>query len=339
MANTHKSVSTLIAFLILSGTNSKRTLAATTTLILACACLAQDQPPPLSQPAAQTERQSPAPSQTTETVPAGTQLPLVLTHPIFRNTTHRGDDIHAQTTAPVIVGDRVVIPGGVFVQGKVDKLTRQGSRSEIQMQSVAVVFPDGSVANIAGPVHIESDEGTAWLNPSSRAKAGMVIAPLAGLGLGALIGSAAHTTHSSTLGGTTITSSTPKGIAIGSVVGLAAGGVVSLVLLTRGHQFFVEVGSPMQMTLPQPLTLAESQIADALRAAQQNPPAVPVPVPRPQPAVFPSTPPSHATCYTPQTPGTPPTVIPGIPGSNGVPGPPTIIPGTPSIPGSPYPCP
>lgn len=332
-------VSTMIAFLTLAGANAKQILVAVTTLILTCACLAQDQTPPSSPPDAQTEMQSPAPTQTTETIPVGTQLSLVLTHPIFSNTTHRGDDIHAQTTAPVVVGDHVVIPGGVFVQGKVDKLTRQGSRSEMQMQSVAIIFPDGSVANIAGPVHIESDEGTAWLNPSGRVKAGTVIAPLAGLGLGALIGSAAHTTQSSTLGGTTITSSTPKGIAIGSVVGLAAGGVVSLVLLTRGHQFFVDVGSPMQMTLPQPLTLAESQVAEALRAAQQNPPPVPVPAQRPQPAVFPSTPTSHGICYTPDTPGTPPTVIPGIPGSNGVPGPPTIIPGMPSTPGTPYPCP
>jgi type IV secretion system protein VirB10 len=332
-------VSTMIAFLTLAGTNVKQIVVTFTTIVLTCACLAQDQPPASTPPDAQTEMQSSGPNQTAETIPAGTRLSLVLTHPIFSNTTHRGDDIHAQTTAPVVVGDRVVIPGGVFVQGKVEKLTRRGSRGEMQMQSVAVIFPDGSVVNIAGPVHVESDEGTAWLNPSGPAKAGMAIAPIAGLGLGALIGSAAHTTQSSTLGGTTITSSTPKGIAIGSVVGLAAGGVVSLVLLTRGHQFFVDVGSPMQMTLPQPLTLAESQIADALRAAQQNPPPVPVPTPRAQPPAFPSTPASHGTCYTPDTPGGPPTVIPGIPGPNGVPGPPTIIPGAPPIPGTPYPCP
>src|SRR5207302_1909490 len=125
---------------------------------------------------------------------------------------------------------------------------------------------------------------------SGREKAGMVIAPMAGLGLGALIGSAAHTTQSSTLGGTTITSSTPKGIAIGSIVGLAAGGVVSLVLLTHSHQFFVDVGSPMQMTLPQPLTLAQAQVEDAVRAAQEHPPSVPSPGPHSQTASFPSTP-------------------------------------------------
>jgi hypothetical protein len=349
MANTstsRQSVSIMIAFLTLAGTktNVRRTLAAVTTLLFAVACMAQDQPQtrpqPPSPPDSQTSEQAPAaPNSTTETLPAGTRFALVLTHPIFSNTTRRGDEIHAQTTAPITVGDHVVIPGGIFIQGKVDKLTRHGNRSEMLMQSVAVIFPDGYVANITGPLNIESDEGTAWVNPSGGVKAGAVIAPMAGLGLGALIGSAAHTTQSSTLGGTTLTSSTPKGVAIGSIVGLAAGGVVALVLLTHSHQFFVDVGSPMEMTLSQPLTLAQDQVADANRQAQEHPAAVPMPAPRPLPVSFQSTSIDHGTCFTPGTPGSPPTVTPGMPGPDGVPGPPTVMPGSPPTPGIPYPCP
>jgi len=339
------SVSTMIAFLTLAGTNARRILAAVTTLVLVVTCMAQDNPNVQSQPQSpsppdtQTMQAPGTPNPATETIPAGTRFALVLTNPIFSNTTHRGDEIHAQTTAPVTVGDHVVVPGGIFVQGKVDKVMRKGSHSEMLMQSIAVIFPDGYVANIAGPITIESEEGTAWLNPSGGVKAGAIIAPMAGLGLGALIGSTAHTTQSSTLGGNTITTSTPKGLAIGSVVGLAAGGVVALVLLTHSHQFFVDVGSPMEMTLSQPLTLAEDQVVDANREAQQHPVVVPMPSPRPVPVAFPSTPIDHGTCFTPGTPGTPPTVIPGMPGPDGVPGPPTVIPGTPPTPGTPYPCP
>jgi type IV secretion system protein VirB10 len=282
---------------------------------------AQTQPTTQPQSAAATEAQTTtapttisetaqAPATTppaTETIPAGTRFSLVLTNPIFSNTTHRGDEIHAQTIAPVIVGDHVVIPGGVFVQGKVDKLTRHGTRSEIQMQSASVIFPDGYVANIVGPLNVETDEGTAWSNPSRRTTAGIFIAPLAGLGIGALIGSAAHTTQSS---------------------------IAALVMLTHSRQFYVDVGAPMEMTLPQSLQLAEDQVADANREAQDHPDAVPVPAARPQPvAQF-----NRGTCFTPGTPGTPPTVLPGMPGPNGVPGPPTIIPGTPPTPGMPYPC-
>ncbi len=340
-------VSTMIAFLTMAGTNARRILAALTTLVFAVTCMAQDnvnananaQPQSPSPPDSQSMQAPAMPNPATETIPAGTRFALVLTNPIFSNTTHRGDEIHAQTTAPVTVGDHVVIPGGIFVQGKVDKLTRKGNHTEMLLQSIAVIFPDGYVASIAGPLTIDSEEGTAWLNPSSGVKAGAVIAPMAGLGLGALIGSAAHTTQSSTLGGTTLTSSTSKGLAIGSVVGLAAGGVVALVLLTHSHQFFVDVGSPMEMTLPQPLTLAQADVVDANREAQQHPAVVPMPAPHPVPVAFPSTTIDHGTCFTPGTPGTPPTVIAGMPGPDGVPGPPTVIPGTPPTPGAPYPCP
>ncbi len=329
-------VSAIAAFPTLARISAKQTVTVATTIFLALTCLAQDQPQ-TSPTASQTRSQDSAKTQpSTLTIPAGVRFALVLTNPVSSKTTHRGDEIYAQTTAPVIVGDQVLIPAGTFVQGKVDKLTRNGSRAEMLMNSASVVFPDGYVANIAGPLNVESDEGTAWRDPSDGAKAGAIIAPMAGGGLGALIGSAAHTTQSSTLGGTTITSSTPKGLAIGSMVGLGIGGVVSLAILLNSRGFFVDVGSPMEMTLPQPLTLSENQVADAVRQAQEHPAAAPMPAPRP----LPYPPFDHGTCYTPGTPGTPPTIIPGTPPIGDSPGTPEIvIPGTPPTPGTPYPCP
>jgi hypothetical protein len=128
-------------------------------------------------------------------------------------------------------------------------------------------------------------------------------------------------------------------LAIGSLIGLAAGGAVALVLLAHSHQFFVDVGAPMQMTLPQPITLAQNRVDDSNREVQTHPVSIPMASPRPQPVSYPVAPVNHGTCFTPGTPGTPPTVIPGAPGPNGIPGPPTTIPGTPAIPGTPYPCP
>ena len=322
-----------ISFLPLAGAQVRQVVAAVATVILAITCSAQDSPQTPTQDSQNNTQPAP-----TEIIPAGTRIDLVLTTPVFSNTTRRGDDVHMQSTAPITNGDHVVIPGGVFVQGKVDKLSRHGSRSEMLMQSVEVIFPDGFVAKIDGPVNIEGDEGTAWLNPSGKAKAGMFLAPMAGLGVGAAIGAAAHTTQSSTLGNETITSSSPKGIAIGSGVGLAVGGAVALVLLFHSHQFFVDSGAPMQMTLSAPLTLASDQIATSNRVAQANPTPVPIPKPRVQAAGL-STSQDRGTCFTPDIPGTPDAVIPGMPGPDGVMGPPTIIPGSPAIPGSPYPCP
>src|SRR5438270_10920227 len=94
-----RTVSTMIAFLTLAGTNTRRILAAVTTLIFAVTCMAQDgadaHPQPTSPPDSQTTMQAPAtPNPATETIPAGTRLALVLTNPIFSTTTHRADEIH-----------------------------------------------------------------------------------------------------------------------------------------------------------------------------------------------------------------------------------------------------
>jgi hypothetical protein len=321
---------------IVSATADSPTLARTkhvvtiiTVVLFSFNCFAQDQAQTNASAAANSKAQTIA-------VPTGTRFALVLTNPVSTKTLHRGDQVYAQTTAPVLVGDRAVIPAGVFVQGKINKITRNGSRAEMEMSSAAVVFPDGYIANIAGPLNVESDEGTAWRDPSSKARAGAIIAPIAGVGLGALIGRTVHTTQSASLGGTTITSATGKGVAIGSGIGLAIGAAVSIAILLNSRRIFVDVGSPMEMTLPQPLVLSENQVAIEVRQAQEHPAAVPMASPRP--LVY--GPYNRGICYMPGTVGTPPTIIPGTPSVGDNPGTPaTVIPGTPGTPRSSYPCP
>jgi hypothetical protein len=63
----------------------------------------------------------------------------------------------------------------------------------------------------------------------------------------------------------TMSTSTPKGLAIGSMVGLAAGSIVSLVLLARSHHFYMATGSELDMVLPQAVTLVQGQRTDAER--------------------------------------------------------------------------
>lgn len=215
--------------------------------------------PPTGQEAPQEPAQNPSPV----TLPPGTELALILTHPIDSKTMRRGDTVFAETTAPVFADNLVAIPAGVFVQGKVEKLTRQGSRAKLVMQSVSVALPDGSVVNIKGPLEVASGEGTAFRNPSDGAKAGAVLAPLIGMGLGTAIGEAAHTTQTTTFAGMTMTNQTLKGVTIGGITGLAAGTIASFVLVARSHHFYVAEGSPLEMVLPHPVTIAAGQSAEA----------------------------------------------------------------------------
>jgi hypothetical protein len=152
----------------------------------------------------------------TLTIPADTQVALVFTHPLNSKTTHRGDEIYVQTTAPVLANDRVAIPAGTFIQAKVSKLVRHGSRGEMSLDSVAFVFANGYIASVSGPITAESEEGSAFANPTSGRSTAALVAPFAGLGFGALIGSAAHPTHTSTPGDMSIKTNTLTGVAVGS---------------------------------------------------------------------------------------------------------------------------
>lgn len=324
-------------------TNKKKTnqVAIVALLLAALSCLAQDQPH--SRPS-QTQA---ATESATVTIPAGTRIALVLTHPIQSRYVHRGDDIYAQTSSPVDSGNEVVIPAGTFVQGKVDKLEWNGGRTELRLQSMSITFPDGYVAPISGPATLQSDEGYALKDPGQGRIIGMIALPAAGAGLGALIGHAAANSQPSTITNTlppgctgpppgclssslTVPGSTAKGTIIGAGVGAAVGAVASVALLLSSHQFFLDVWSPVEMVVQQPITLQQKEVDDAVRESAQHPVPEPPIAPRPLP---PPPPPDTSSPGIPSTPGTSPIVIPGVPGPDGVPGPPIIIPGTP--PGTP----
>jgi hypothetical protein len=307
-------------------------------LVFTTVSLAQSQSPPLSQLESQSPGQSTAPEPARITVPAGTRLALVLTHPVVSRSIRRGDEVYAQITDPVAVGNEVVIPAGSFVQGKMDKMVRDGDRGELQMQAASVLFSNGYAASLSGPLNIETSEGYLLADPGKGRVVGAFVAPAVGLAAGSLIGYAAGSSKTETLNGLSVdTGSKLKGAAIGGVVGLAAGGVISLVLITHSHHFAVGVGAPMEIVLQNPVSLDRSRIEDALRLARAHP-AVPMQAvaPLPQPPPFS---PADGICYTPGTPGTPATVIPGTPPIGDSPGTPaTVIPGIPPTPGSSYPC-
>ena len=289
------------------------------------------------------------------TIPAGTHLALVLTQPVQTRYTRRGDDIYAQVTSPVDAGNQVAIPPGTFVQGTVDKVERNGGRGELRLQSMAITFPDGYVTPISGPITLETTDGHAVKDPGSKRGRAAIVLPIAGAGLGALIG------HSAGSSETTVASTVPPGCSpsqfgcltssmpvpgtkgrdavIGAAIGGAAGMVGSIIMLTSSRHFYLDAGAPIGMTLQQSVTLPQDEVAKAMRQSQEHAVAVQPVAARPIPPAPPIVPVNQSTCYTPGTPGTAPTVIPGAPGPNGVPGPPTIIPGTPPTPGTPYTCP
>jgi hypothetical protein len=318
-----------------------RLVAIACAILLTFPCPAQEPPVP-----AQTPNSPAGPTQaeakSTVTIPAGTKIALVLTQPIQSRYVRRGDDMYAQVTSPVNSGTQMVIPPGTFVQATIEKVGRESGRGELDLTAMSITFPDGYVASIAGPITLRTDEGYAIKDPGKNRAVGAFALPAAGVGLGALIGHSVGSPDSSTTSAfppgcvgplpfcttttTPVFGSKGKDTVIGAGIGGAIGAVASITLLFSSHHFYVDAGAPIEMTLNQPVTLSENEVARAVQKFGEMPvdvqPVAPRPLPPPPPVI-------NGPDIPPANPGTPPTVIPGTPGPDGVPGPPTVIPGAP----------
>src|ERR1700682_2141457 len=62
----------------------------------------------------------------TLTIPAGTRVLLSLKQAISTKTARDGDPVYAETAFPFVVNDRVVIPAGTYIQGKITRVHRGG---------------------------------------------------------------------------------------------------------------------------------------------------------------------------------------------------------------------
>lgn len=208
----------------------------------------------------------PATSQTlqaekkTYTVPAGTKVLLQLRSGINTRSARPGDGVYLASTFPVVVGNRVMIPAGVYVQGVVDRVERAGrvkGRAQLDLHFTSIIFPNGSVVEIPGVVNslpgarkqsVKDDgEGTIEQDGDKGRNAGKVAA--VAIPTGGTVGS---------IGGLESGHPLEGGIA-GIGAGLATAGLVSL--FTRGADVNIENGTQVEMVLQRPLMLEDENLA------------------------------------------------------------------------------
>jgi len=78
------------------------------------------------------------------TIPSGTKVPLALKQAISTKNARDGDAVYAVTTFPVVVNDRIVIPAGTYVQGRISNVKRGGrikGRAEVLMHFSTLIYP------------------------------------------------------------------------------------------------------------------------------------------------------------------------------------------------------
>jgi type IV secretion system protein VirB10 len=208
-------------------------------------------------PAAAPADAPPAPAKKTYTVPAGTKVLLQLRSAINTKSAKPGDGVYLASTFPVVVGNRVMIPAGVYVQGVVDRVARAGrvkGGAQLDLHFTSIIFPNGVVVEIPGIINslpgakdrsVKGDEGTV----EQQGNKGRDVARAAEIGLeGAGIG---------TIGGAA-TGHPLEGAAIGGLGGVAVGTVVAL--FTRGDDINIESGTPVEMVLQRPLILEDENL-------------------------------------------------------------------------------
>jgi type IV secretion system protein VirB10 len=223
--------------------------------------------PPATQTAAATPPSDAAPAAAAVApniifVPAGTKVLLELRSSVNTKSAKPGDGVYLYSTFPVIVGNRVVIPAGVYVQGIVDNVVRPGrgvgaKKAQLNMHFTSMIFPNGSVVEIPGMVNslpgaehqkVNGDEGTIQQDGGSNKAHNAGETAKVAVPTGATIGSIGGLEGGHPLAG---------GLE-GAGAGLAAAGIVAL--FTRGADVNIASGTQVEMVLQRPLQLQEANL-------------------------------------------------------------------------------
>jgi hypothetical protein len=187
------------------------------------------------------------------TIPAGTRVPLSLKQAISTKTARDGDPVYAETTFPFVVNDRIVIPPGTYVQGKITRVERAGhikGRAQLLVHFTSMIYPSGYTVMLGGSVEntpgadktsMKDSEGTIQHDSDAGRKAKDAAG---GATTGAVIGAIS--------GGTQ-----------GAGIGAGAGGLTGLAIamLSRGADVRLEPGTSIEMEIQREVTVDASRIS------------------------------------------------------------------------------
>ena len=212
-----------------------------------------------SRPVAANPVPAPASDPNAITIPAGTKIPLSLKQAISTKNAREGDAVYAETAFPFVVDNRVIVPAGSYIQGRIAHVERAGrvkGRAEILMHFTSMIYPSGYTVMLPGTVEntpgadnksVKDSEGTIQQDKDTGkkieegAKGGVY-----GASGGALAGGL---------------SSGLNGARVGAAAGAAAG--IGWALLKRGNDVKLDVGTSIEMEIQRPITVDASRIAVA----------------------------------------------------------------------------
>jgi hypothetical protein len=202
-----------------------------------------------------------ASAKSTLTIPAGSKVPLSLKQAISTKTTKEGDPVYAETSFPFVVNERIAIPVGTYIQGKITKVERGGhvkGRAQLLIHFTSMIYPNGYTVLLGGSVeNTPGAEKTTMKDPEGTIQqdsdAGKKAKDVAGAATtGAVIGAI-------TDGG--------KGAGIGAGIGGVAG--MAVAMLTRNSDVRLGPGTSIEMDIQREVTVDPSRIT--VQTSQSRP--------------------------------------------------------------------
>jgi len=169
----------------------------------------------------------PAPKPRPIEIPEGTELTMALEATVSSATSHAGDVVIAKLTEPIRLGERVVVPEGSRVMGRVTTAMPSGrvkGRARLAIAFESLEWKGHTAAIEATGIDITAG--------SSKKKDAALVG--GGAGAGAIIGGIVN-------GG--------KGAAVGAAIGAGAGG--GAVLATKGKEVHLPSGQVLKVKLTQ----------------------------------------------------------------------------------------
>jgi len=189
-------------------------------------------------------------------IPAGTKVPLLLKQAISTKNAREGDPVYAETAFPFVVNDRILIPAGTYIQGRImhsEHAGRSKKRAEILIHFTSMIYPSGYTVVLPGSIEntpgaddksVKDSEGTITQDKDTgkRVEDAAKGAAVAG-SVGSIGGLAA--------GGL-------NGARYGGLAGIAGG--VAWALLKHGPEVKLEVGTSIEMEIQRDVKVDATRI-------------------------------------------------------------------------------
>jgi type IV secretion system protein VirB10 len=197
-----------------------------------------------------------APDPNVALIPAGTKVPLQLKQAISTKNAREGDPVYAATAFPFVLNDRILIPAGTYIQGKISHTEHAGrskKRAELLIHFTSMIYPSGytvmlpgyientpgaddkSVKDTEGTIQQDKDTGKRVEDAAKGAAVGGTVGGIAGAAAGGF-----------------------NGARYGGLAGIAGG--VAWALLKHGPEVKLEIGTSLEMEIQRDVKVDASRI-------------------------------------------------------------------------------